>query len=664
MSFEIRSTAESWELLSGGRTVIRHTAASPFAVLRRKEKTYKVSRGAVKASETVLETLPLTKWEADGEGVTFYGDGGLLRLTVSDAEGGFSARLAEAQDCAVELRFAAGSGEPVFGGGEQYRQLDLKGQRVVNLVSEHITLPTVLEKGLLPTALYRPKRPGNIGSYSPMPVFVFGGRCVLAFDTDSDGESSFDKNASVFSFDACPQGFYFRFADSFRTLSKLINARLPNRQYLPDWCLDGMILGIQGGTERILKTAFAARDAGMPVCGVWSQDWSGAKITAMGKQVNWNWEADSVLYPGLADAIAKLRERDIRFLSYINPYLVKDGPLYDYCKGKGYLITRSDGEIYHIKSTTFSAGMLDLTNPEAAAYIKRELIIKNMLSLGVSGYMADFGEYLPLDCVLHDGAPALLHNRWPVLWAKLNREAVEEFGDPDVMFFSRAGYSGVQQYAPVMWNGDQHVDFTPDYGMPCVMPASFSLGFSGVPLVHCDVGGFFSFMRMKRTKEVLLRWLELSAFSICMRSHESLRPDDNIQPYDPEVLPQAARMARIHAALKPYLRRCLAEAKEGVPVMRPDFYETGYWTAHKDEYSYYLGDDLFVSPVVIKGAVTRRVSLPEGIWVHMFTGKEYPAGSYEVSAPLGTPAVFYRQGSEFTDCFRNCAAAAATEDKK
>jgi alpha-glucosidase (family GH31 glycosyl hydrolase) len=131
-----------------------------------------------------------------------------------------------------------------------------------------------------------------------------------------------------------------------------------------------------------------------------------------------------------------------------------------------------------------------------------------MLSLGGERIHGGFRRIPALDCVLHDGAPALLHNRWPVLWAKLNREAVEEFGDPDVMFFSRAGYSGVQQYAPVMWNGDQHVDFTPDYGMPCVMPASFSLGFSGVPLVHCDVGGFFSFMAYeahKRSASALAR---------------------------------------------------------------------------------------------------------------------------------------------------------------
>ncbi len=170
-------------------------------------------------------------------------------------------------------------------------------------------------------------------------------------------------------------------------------------------------------------------DAGARVSPVWCQDWSGENRTVMGKQVWWNWEADGKLYPDLKGAIEKLNARGVRFLGYINPYLVKGSRLYELCRERGWLIARAGGDIYHIKSTTFDAGMLDLTNPETVRFIKDELIKKNMLDLGMSGWMADFGEYLPVDCVLHEGDPALLHNRWPVLWARINREAIEEYGD-------------------------------------------------------------------------------------------------------------------------------------------------------------------------------------------------------------------------------------------
>lgn len=68
-----------------------------------------------------------------------------------------------------------------------------------------------------------------------------------------------------------------------------------------------------------------------------------------------------------------------------------------------------------------------------------------MLDLGISGYMADFSEYLVVnDVSFYSGQSALeLHNEWPRLWAKLNREIVEELGKlGQVVFWMRAGYAG------------------------------------------------------------------------------------------------------------------------------------------------------------------------------------------------------------------------------
>ena len=88
------------------------------------------------------------------------------------------------------------------------------------------------------------------------------------------------------------------FGDSFDALLLALSEEIPNRQYLPDWCFDGMILGIQGGTQTILEKTFAMLDAGAKISGVWSQDWSGENRTVMGKQVWWNWEVDEKLYMG------------------------------------------------------------------------------------------------------------------------------------------------------------------------------------------------------------------------------------------------------------------------------------------------------------------------------------------------------------------------------
>jgi len=635
--------------------ILREIADPYFVTAVRREKKYRAKRGTVSVTECESQRIQLTEITENGNELVFSAVGHSLTVSVTDLADGLCARLRGEEGWAYEFRLPARPGEAVFGGGEQYRKLNLRGERVVNYVSEHIKAQTILEKALLPKELYREKEHGDIGSYSPMPVFVTSGRRLISFDTSADGFAEFGDDCWLFSFDKCPEKLTILEAESFEALAKRLAELTPNRQYLPDWCFDGMILGVQGGTETILKKAFDMQDRGARVCGVWSQDWSGENRTVMGKQVWWNWETDEKLYPDLKGAIEKLNARGIRFLGYINPYLVKGGRLYNECRDKGYLITHKDGSIYHIKSTTFDAGMLDLTNPEAARYIKDTLIKHNMLELGMSGWMADFGEYLPVDCILHDGDPGELHNQWPVMWARLNREAIEEYGKDDVFFFTRSGYIGIQSYAPIMWNGDQHTDTTLDYGMPCVMPASFSLGFSGVSLVHCDIGGFFSFMKLKRGDELFIRWMEMGAFSTLMRSHESIRPWANSQFDAVSVIPHTVRLTKIHQAIKPYIKACVEKARDGIPVIRPDFWASNSFDDHRDDYSYFFGDDMFVAPVIEPGACIRRVYLPEGDWIHLWSGEPYSGGEYDVYAPLGQCPVFYRRNSCFAELFRKAA---------
>ena len=653
-------TGESWTLSDSGKTLLSSRPNWSFITAVRREKTYKANRGTVKTTVTETDRIPLTAAREETEGaVRLSGKDHSVLVRFHEIEGGVKLSFEGREGWAYEFRLPAAEDEAVFGGGEQYRKVNLRGETVVNFVSEHIKAATIIEKAVTPMSRYKEKDHKDIGSYAPMPVFVTDRRRLILFDTTADGYSDFSGKTSLqFAFDSCPAGLTLLTADSYEQLSLLLAKQIPNRQYLPEWCFDGMILSAQGGSDQILKKTFGLLDAGAKISAVWSQDWSGCNRTVMGYQVWWNWEADEKLYPHLKQTIRKLNDRGVRFLAYINPYLVKGGRLYEFCREKGYLITRKNGEIYHIRSTTFDAGMLDLTNPDAVDYIKKVLIGRNMLDLGVSGWMADFGEYLPVDCVLHDGDPAKLHNQWPVLWAKVNREAIEEYGAKDVMFFTRSGYLGIQSYAPILWNGDQHTDYTRDYGMPCVMPASFSLAFSGVPMVHCDIGGFFSFAKMRRDSELFIRWMEMGTFSLLMRTHESIRPRVNAQPYDRRVKPYTARLTRVHTALKPYLTEVAAAAGKGLPALRPDFWTQADYSGSKDPYAYFLGEDLFVCPVIRKGVQKRQVFLPEGEWVHLWSGKEYTGGErHLVPAPLGEIPVFYRKTSPYAELFRRAADA-------
>ena len=72
--------------------------------------------------------------------------------------------------------------------------------------------------------------------------------------------------------------------------------------------------------------------------------------------------------------------------------------------------------------------------------------------------------------------------------------------------------------------GDQNVDWSPDDGLASVVPAALSLAMTGHGLHHSDIGGYTTLFEMKRSKELLLRWCDFSAFTPMMRTHEGNRP--------------------------------------------------------------------------------------------------------------------------------------------
>jgi len=95
-------------------------------------------------------------------------------------------------------------------------------------------------------------------------------------------------------------------------------------------------------------------------------------------------------------------------------------------------VEHADGSPYLLKNSNFRAGLIDLSNPDTRTWIKNVIKTQMIGKAGASGWMNDFGEALPFDSKLHDGAdPAVWHNRFPEEWARVAREAIEEAGRGD-----------------------------------------------------------------------------------------------------------------------------------------------------------------------------------------------------------------------------------------
>ncbi len=618
------------------------------------ENSFKMSHGSFKIHDTVLlkTAVVIKDIETNGRSATLITRFGKILL--------------EAQNSRIKVSFEgfddynrlflilpAKENEKVYGSGEIFSEFNIIGERANVWVAEHINAVQIAKKLIKQVGgIKNSKRKQAFKKYETyyaQPTFVSSRKYY--YHSLTTARSSFDFTNNGYHRIKTDEiaSFYIGFGRDFEEIMQGITELVGRQPELPDWVYDGQIIATQGGSDRLLRANEIAKDNDLNATGYWIQDWEGRRITAAGKQLFWNWEWDSELYPGLNSIIKDFNAQGKKVLGYINPFLAVEKPLYKEASEKGYCVKAKDGSDYLVTITTFPAAMVDFTNPDAYNWLK-DIIKKNMIEFGLSGWMADFGEYLPTDCVLFSGEdPELVHNTWPARWARLNREVLEETGKlGEIMFFTRAGYSDTPRYSTMMWCGDNHTDFSIDFGLPSVIPAMLSLSVCGFGLSHSDIGGYTSFFNLRRSEELYMRWCEMNAFTPIMRGHEGLNPDLNAQFDASEaVLAHGAKMARIHKALKPYLKEAVKyNSQTGVGVIRPLFFYYDEEKAYNECYEYLLGRDILVAPVITQGTDKREVYLPNDEWIHLWSKREYKGGTYTVSAPIGEIPVFIRKNAE------------------
>jgi len=229
----------------------------------------------------------------------------------------------------------------------------------------------------------------------------------------------------------------------------------------------------------------------------------------------------------------------------------------------------------------------------------------------------------------------------------------------------RNAYAGMQRFASFLWSGDVRSTWET---LKNHVPIGINTGLSGIPWWGSDIGGFVP--GPEYTGEMYIRWFQFATFNPLFRSHgrewrlhtpwgwngkglDGFRETPNYKPDpaeldNPKVEPICRKYLELRYRLMPYLYSAVKNTCEtGLPVIR------ALWLHYPDDAKavargdqYLFGRDILVAPVVEKGATSRSVYLPAGVWYDFWTNERHE-GSREITCKvdLETMPLFIRAGA-------------------
>ncbi len=323
---------------------------------------------------------------------------------------------------------------------------------------------------------------------------------------------------------------------------------------------------------------------------------------------DYNWHPDFGDGPGM---IRKLKKENIKTVLHINSCAFKPSTA---------IPAIAQGLLRQVKTETVP----DVATERGVEYYKTFLLPR--IKDGVTEWWTDHsdrvsGEILP-------GIPS--RNLFGAMWNRVISEIMAENGVRNHMALSRGGGIGSQRYA-LPWAGDTQFGihrFKEDIWY------IINAGMAGFTLCGYDLGGFMRGAGVETPPDemqfeinnIARRFCQSLIFCPMPRMHNG----ENSSAKWPWNCPKETRELYLDCLKYRYrliptvYSYAIHGSESGEPIIRPLFYnhmEDAKLYAVDDEF--YLGEYILVAPVTEKDALTRKVYLPEGEWVDIWTKKRF-----------------------------------------
>ena len=348
---------------------------------------------------------------------------------------------------------------------------------------------------------------------------------------------------------------------------------------------------------------------------------------------------------------AQMEKRGVTVSPNVKPGILLIHPRLDEMKAKGMFIKASGSDEPGIGTWWGGKGVFaDFTNPSTRTYWK-EMLKENVLEYGTSSVWNDNCEYDSLvdkDCRCDfegkGGTIGQLKSVMSNIMCHITDEAIHEtFTNTRPYIVCRSGHCGIQRYAQT-WAGDNLTCWDSlKYNIATILGMSLS----GVANQGCDIGGFYG---PSPEAELMVRWIQNGIFQPRFSIHSTNTDNTVTEPWMyGDCTDYILEAIGLRYQLSPYLYSLMERAHEtGLPIMEPmcsAFQEDV--KCYEEGVDFMLGDSLLVANVVEKGAVSRKVYLPEGeTFYDFYTRAAYEGGrTVELPVDLGSIPLFVRSGA-------------------